>query len=221
MTARSRLFSRLRFLLTAAAICLPLSVTAYAETLSGAALVEALRHGGYVIVMRHPSSPFAVPDKTQADPGNTKLERQLDDTGRKTAKDMGEAFRTLHIPVGDVLSSPTYRTREAVKLAALGKPRIVEELDEGGQGMQANASEARSAWLRKKAAEPPRPGKNTVIVTHTPNLTGAFGQTASGIAAGEALIFHPNGKAEPDLVGRIKIEEWPKLASAGASAGHH
>lgn len=35
---------------------------------------------------------------------------------------------------------------------------------------------------------------------------------ATDIAAGEALVFHPNGKAEPDLVGRIKIEEWSKLA---------
>jgi phosphohistidine phosphatase SixA len=182
--------------------------------LSGPALVRALRQGGYVIVMRHPSSPAAVPDKAHADPGNTKLERQLDDTGRKTAKEMGEAFRSLHIPVGDILSSPTYRAREAVRLAGLGEPKISEELDDGGQSMQANADDARSAWLRKKVSEAPPAGKNTLMVTHTPNLTGAFGQVAKGIAAGEALIFHPSGKAEPDLVGRIKIQEWPQLAAS-------
>jgi phosphohistidine phosphatase SixA len=203
-----------RFLLVAATIGFALAGASQAQTLSGKALVEALRQGGYVIVMRHPSSPFTAPDKAHADPGNTKLERQLDDTGRETAKAMGAAFRTLRIPVGKVLSSPTFRTREAVRLAAFGQPEIADQLGEGAQGMQANASDERSAWLRKQATESPPRGKNTVIVTHTPNLTGAFGSAAAGIAAGEALIFHPNGKAEPELVGRVKIEEWPKLATA-------
>jgi phosphohistidine phosphatase SixA len=179
-----------------------------------AALVPALGKGGYVIIMRHPSSPFAVPDKAQADAGNTKLERQLDETGRKTAQEMGEAFRRLHIPVGDILSSPAYRARESVRLLAVGEPKTFAELDDGGQSMQANADAERSAWLRKKAAESPRPGKNTLIVTHTPNLTGAFGESAAKVAAGEALIFHPSGKANPDLVAHIKIEEWPALASS-------
>src|SRR4029078_4322015 len=97
------------------------------------------------------------------------------------------------IPTGEVLSSPTFRAREAVRLAAFGKPKIVEELDDGGKSMQANADTERAAWLRKAVAKAPRTGKNTVIVTHTPNLTGAFGQDAAGMAAGEALIFHPNG----------------------------
>lgn len=215
MTTRaSALFGGRWHILAAAAISIAFSFSAHSETLSDTALVNALRQGGYVIVMRHPSSPFTVPDKSQADPANTKLERQLDDTGRKTAKEMGDAFRHLHIPVGDVLSSPSYRARESVRLAAFGEPKIVEELDDGGQSMQANADNERSTWLRKKVSDSPRKGKNTLIVTHTPNLSGAFGQTAAGVAAGEALIFHPNGKPEPDFVGRIKIEEWPKLAGS-------
>src|SRR3954471_20085729 len=88
--------------------------TVCAEQLEGPALVTALRQGGYVIVMRHPSSPFTQPDKATANPDNPNLERQLDETGRNTARAMGEAVRTLHIPIGDVLSSPTYRALEAV-----------------------------------------------------------------------------------------------------------
>ena len=201
------------FLLAVVAACFAMSTPIRADSLEGPALINALRQGGYVIVMRHPSSPFSVPDKAQADPGNTKLERQLDDTGRKTAQDMGEAFRKLHIPVGEVLSSPTYRAVESVRLAMFGQPQTLEQLDAGGQSMQSNADNERSTWLRKKVAESPRAGTNTVIVTHTPNLTGAFGQDATGVAAGEALIFHPNGN-KADLVTRITIEEWPRLASA-------
>ena len=41
-------------------------------------LVDELRHGGYVLVMRHASSPANPPDKSAADPENVALERQLD-----------------------------------------------------------------------------------------------------------------------------------------------
>src|SRR5438270_3919983 len=80
---------------------------AHAQTLSGEALVKALRQGGYVILMRHASSPREAPDKQTANPDNVKPERQLDQEGRTTATAMGKALRDLKIPVGEVLSSPT------------------------------------------------------------------------------------------------------------------
>jgi hypothetical protein len=55
---------------------------ASAQSLTGDALVKALREGGYVIVMRHASSPREVPNKQTANPDNVKLERQLDEAGR-------------------------------------------------------------------------------------------------------------------------------------------
>ena len=194
--------------------CVAIAAPGHTESLSGAGLVAALRMGGYVLVMRHPNSPFTPPEKAAANPDNPKLERQLDETGRSTARAMGAAIRTLRIPVGDVLSSPTYRALEGVRLAALGNPKTFAELDEGAEGMRANADAERSAWLRTKAAELPRAGTNTLIVTHTPNLTGAFGTSTAPIAAGEALIFHPDGKGGSDLVARVKIGEWPQLAPA-------
>jgi phosphohistidine phosphatase SixA len=174
--------------------------------------VDALRHGGYVLVMRHASSPFAPPEKSAADPANTKLERQLDDTGRATAREMGQAFKTLAIPIGEIDSSPTYRARETVRLARFENARSVAELDEVEQGMGGQANTKQAAWLRSKAREQPRPAADTIVVTHTPNIVGAFGDEAAQIAAGEALIFHPDGKGETQLIGRVKIEEWPKLA---------
>ncbi len=206
-------FAHLRRLLFAAFIVAAAPI-AHAASLSGAALVDALRHGGYVLVMRHASSPFAAPDKSTANPDNPKLERQLDEAGRSTARTMGEAIRHLRIPVGDVLSSPTYRALEAVRIAALGQPKTYAELDEGAQGMQSGADPRKSAWLRAKAAERPRAGSNTFIVTHTPNIVDAFGQDAGRIAAGEALVFHPDAKGGTELVARIKIEEWPQLEGA-------
>src|SRR5712692_10371867 len=76
-----------------------LTGTAHAQSLHGEALVKALRQGGYVIVMRHTSSPREAPGKQAANPDNTKPERQLDEEGRATATAMGKALRDLKIPV--------------------------------------------------------------------------------------------------------------------------
>jgi phosphohistidine phosphatase SixA len=185
---------------------------AQAEQLSGKALVDALRQGGYVVVMRHASSPFQAPDKATADPENIKLERQLDAQGRETAQAMGVAVKKLTIPFGEVLSSPTYRARETVKLVGLA-PKAEDQLAEGPGGMAAPANKERAAWLKAAVAKVPRAGTNTLIVTHTPNILAAFGKDASGIAAGEALVFHGDAKSGADLIARVKITEWPELAS--------
>ena len=124
---------------------------------------------------------------------------------------MGAALKRLRIPVGVVWSSPTYRTRETIRLASLGVPQIAPELVEGTKGMQGGADASKAAWLRAKAAEAPKTGTNTIIVTHFPNIVGAFGQRAASLAAGEALVFQPGGKAADDLVARVKIEEWSRL----------
>src|SRR5690349_11761023 len=112
-------FIQCRPLVVATALWLA-TTAASAQSLQDGTLIAALRQGGYVIAMRHPSSPFTAPDKAQADPANTKLERQLDDKGRKTSQQMGEAFRKLRIPVGQIFTSPTYRAREAARLMGLG-----------------------------------------------------------------------------------------------------
>lgn len=147
-----------------------------------------------------------------ADPGNPSRERQLDEAGRAAAQTMGGALKTLHIPVGEVWSSPTYRARETVRLAALPNARIAPELGDQGQSMQA-ASADRGAWLRTKAAEAPRPGTDTFIVSHLPNISAAFGQTATGLGDGGILVFRPWLGLPPQYLGRIGIEEWPRLLS--------
>jgi hypothetical protein len=61
------------------------------------------------------------------------------------ARAMGDAFRRLKIPIGRVLSSPTYRALEAVKLAKLGPPTVFPELGQSEQGMPADDSGTRAA----------------------------------------------------------------------------
>jgi phosphohistidine phosphatase SixA len=159
--------------------------------------------------MRHASSPREVPTQATANADNTALERQLDEAGRRAATEMGTALRSLGIPIGAVLSSPTYRALETVKYARLQSPVAIDELGDGGQSMQ-GASAAKAAWLRARSAEAPRSG-NVVIVTHQPNLAAAFPEWGSSVAEGEAVVIRPDGNGGIAVVGRIRGEDWPAL----------
>jgi len=200
----------MRYLIAALSFVLTAGL-AHAQMLSSEALLKALRHGGYVIVMRHASSPREVPDKAAANPDNTKPERQLDETGRTTAAAMGKSLRDLKIPIGEIYSSPTYRALETLRLAQLSNPKPTPELGDNGQSMGVT-NEAQAAWLKKAVAQFPS-GTNTLLVTHFPNLTRAFPQDATGVEDGEALIFGADGNGGAKVVARVKIEEWPKLTN--------
>jgi phosphohistidine phosphatase SixA len=196
-------------LFTSVICMLLLAGASHAQTLTGEALVKALRQGGYVVVMRHASSPREVPDKQTANSDNVKPERQLDETGRTSAAGMGKALRDLKIPVDDVFTSPTYRALETIRLEQWANPKPVEELGDNGQSMS-GGTDAQAAWLQKKVTQFPA-RTNTILVTHLPNLTKAFPQLAAGMADGEAMVFGPDGKGGASMVARVKIEDWPAL----------
>jgi phosphohistidine phosphatase SixA len=208
MKSYAQTIARLAFLSSAATLLL-VTPAAHAQILSGEQLVKALRQGGHVIVMRHASSPRDAPDQQTANADNVNRERQLDEAGRASATAMGKALGRLKIPIGEVFTSPTYRALETVRLLQLPAPQTIAELGDGGKSMQ-GVTEAQSAWLRKKVSQLPT-GTNTLIVTHAPNMTRAFPQWTSGLADGEALIFGSDGKGGATLLGRIKIEEWPRI----------
>jgi phosphohistidine phosphatase SixA len=170
--------------------------------------------------MRHASSPRTLPDAASAHPGNDKLERQLDEAGLAAAREFGDALRRLKIPIGDLMSSPTYRALETIRIAKLGTARTADELGEAGmamappgapQGATPAGNNASTAWLKAQLGKLPRKGKNTFLITHFPNITSALGEAAKGLADGEAVVTRPDGGGGFVVVGRIKIEEWSNL----------
>jgi phosphohistidine phosphatase SixA len=195
---------------TLVAVC----AAASPASLTGKDLTAALQRGGYVILMRHASSPTIPPDPAQADADNLHHERQLDEAGRASAQAMGKAFHRLRIPIGQVLSSPTYRALETARLADIGLPKPYDQLGDAGQSMTADPSGTRGAWLRSKVAQAPKAGTDTLIITHAPNIREAFPTEDADLAEGEALIFRPDGQGRASLVARVKIQDWPRLADA-------
>jgi hypothetical protein len=187
--------------------------------LAGKDLTAALQRGGYVILMRHASSPATAPEPSQADPGNPQHERQLDEAGRTSARAMGDAMRRLRIPIGQVLSSPTYRALETARLANLGPALPFSLLGDAGPHTTSHPGGAHGVWLRGKVAQAPQAGTNTLIITQAPNIMEAFPAASAQLAEGEALIFRPDGNGDAPLVAHVKIQEWPRLAENSSPDG--
>jgi phosphohistidine phosphatase SixA len=182
--------------------------TARADAPAKAEIVPALQKGGYVLFIRHPKTN---PDQADTDPlhiDNVKAQRQLSDEGRKQAKDLGEAFRTLKIPVATVLSSKFWRAQEAAKLLGVGKVEPSLDLAEGGLVVSPNENQRRAQVLRKLLGTAPAEGKNVVIVSHKPNLQDAAGKDLGDVAEAEVVIFQPLGESKFKVMARVPAAMW-------------
>jgi phosphohistidine phosphatase SixA len=174
------------------------------QPLTGAALVKALQQGGYVIYFRNAASDLSQTDSDTKNLGNCERQRNLIDRGRQEAGIIGEAFQTLGIPVGQVLSSGYCRARQTAQIA-FGKTEITANLT----GFAGDLREERIAVLRRMLSTPPRRGLNTVLVGHDTSIRNA---ADISMAEGEAAIFAPHGAYGFTLVRRLLPGEWAALA---------
>jgi broad specificity phosphatase PhoE len=176
-------------------------------------LAKALRSGGLVILVRHGAT---YPDQADTDPlnfDNIAAQRNLNDQGKALAKSFGEALRRAGVPIGAVYTSKYNRAYETAVLAGFGNIEKTIDLTEGGLVVSPNENARRAAALRKLLAMEPKPGTDTILITHQPNIVAALGKDWFDVKEGEASIFRPtNGHYE--LVARLQMNEWPRLASA-------
>jgi phosphohistidine phosphatase SixA len=209
MTTRSG-----RFQIVAFAVAFLLLAAAERDAQAQNEWVNALRQGGYVIVFRHGGATHQ--DQADTDPLNPKnlaQQRQLNDTGKAKAKEIGEAFRKLRIPVGQVQSSAFNRAVETGTLMNLGEVTASSDFSEGGLVVTPIENNRRAQALRKVAATVPPAGTNIVVVTHKPNILDAFGKEWFDVREGEASVFQPGGGGYK-LIVRVQADEWSKLAQA-------
>jgi broad specificity phosphatase PhoE len=177
-----------------------------AVEIKGAALLQALRRGGYIIYFRHASTDFSANDEHMTDYADCSPQRNLTDQGRADARAIGAAIRSLGIPIGAVLASPFCRTLETARLMF---DRATAEMAVRGGPPQAES--ARYADLRALLAKPVEPGANTVIASHGNPFRAVAG--GSYLAEGEAAIIEPRGTQGFRVVARIRRDEWKALAS--------
>jgi phosphohistidine phosphatase SixA len=201
-------------------ILLVLCPSAQAQELSGAALVEALRGGGFNIYFRHTATSWdqedhvgAAGDWRSCDPVRM---RQLSAEGRDMAKRIGAAIDALRIPVAKVMSSEYCRAVETAQLLDLGPVTQTSNIVNLRSASYAGGNEAAVRRARTVLSQPPPAGANAVIVGHGNLMSAATGVTAE---EGGSAVYAPAPGSDLgfDIVARLDAEDWEKLAAALAA----
>lgn len=165
--------------------------------LKGAALVEALRKGGFVLYMRHALQ--IAPKSGPCDGSN------LTATGEEQARTVGRALRALRIPIGLVLSSEPCRNLDTARLLGFGEFEITIDLNPGGMPEGFDGGAART----RRLAEMPRAGTNTILVSH---LHGSRNKSEwLHLELAEIIVHRPDGKGGAEPVARVRVEGWREL----------
>lgn len=178
-----------------------------AHALAGAALVQALRAGGYTLYFRHTATDFSQNDRAMAGYAECATQRNLSEAGRGEARAIGAAIRALGLPVGEVIASPFCRTLETGRLMfGRAEPSTVVRGYEGTTA--ANPDYTR---LVRLLASPPAAGTLRMITSHGNPFRAVAGPPH--LAEGEAAVLRGDG-SDWVVVARIRREDWAGLLEA-------
>jgi phosphohistidine phosphatase SixA len=172
----------------------PLTVSSggWAETLSRAELIDALRTGGHVVFVRHADTTGEPRDATM-DLNDRANQRNLSDFGRAQSVAMGEGIRALALAVGRVATSPVFRARDTAELA-FGVQSVEIDLgltaDDYVWGSYAPYVAAHRTLLSTRPVS-----GNTWLFGHWIPLSMAVPGpiTAETLPEAAAAVFRPNG----------------------------
>src|SRR5688572_28852678 len=176
-------------------------------------LVAGMQDGNKVIYL-----PHAATNQNEVDTGrlgDRAGQRNLSPAGIAQARALGDAFRTLNIPMGEILASPVFRARDTAELA-FGADRIEVSMDIVADDYAGpNLRAMLQATTRLLRAFTP-PGDNRILVGHrTPlELVLKRGFPDTVLPEGAMAVFLPNGVAsEPRLLGTITAERLIRSAT--------
>jgi len=170
-----------------------------------AALVRALKSGGYILFFRHTKTDWG--DRTKEarfreagtlDVENCHTQRNLSDEGREEARRQAELFKRLGFPMGEVRSSRYCRAREHAQAFT---PTFVYS-----EPLTPFRTKEKGQVLRQMLAMPPAAGTNTLMFAHGGILWEA---TDFDSVESETFVFRPGAPAK--LVAAVRIEDWARL----------
>ena len=168
-----------------------------ANALAGSALVDALRGGGYVMLMRH-AQQFRYTEQCKPEEPN------LGPQGQAQARMVAEGLRSLRIPIGSVRASIFCRAIETAQLLDAGPVSVTPDLNPSTP-----KEPALHAARRKLLAEPPKAGTNTILASHFHNSASDDERVLYAFA--EVIVYRPDGRGGAVPVARIRPEEWAAL----------
>ena len=172
-------------------------------------LMEALRKGGYTVMLRHARTDRSFNEQRDPVPTERNKQRNLTDDGIRDAALMGVVFRKYGIQFAEIISSPMYRCIETAEYSA-GRPTSTT------MALRTFPATSEQATLVAKA---PGPGTNRLIVTHHFVIeTHVPGIKPGDVAESEAAVVRHTADGKVELVGRITLDDWRSLANPGGVA---
>ena len=176
-------------------------------------LVAGMQDGNKVIYLRHAATNANEIDTGRL--GDRAGQRNLSAAGIAQAKALGNAFRTLNIPRGEILVSPVFRARDTGELAFGNEINVTMDLvadDYAGPNLRAMIDATRHL-LRNI----PPPGDNRILIGHRTPLEMVLRRSVpdTELPEGAMAVFLPRGAAsEPQLLGTITAERFIRSATA-------
>jgi histidine phosphatase superfamily protein (branch 1) len=144
---------------------------------------------------------------------NIDAQRNLNDKGKALAKAFGDAIRQVGIPVGKVYTSRYNRAYETAVIAGFKDIEKTADLTEGGLVVSPKENDRRVEAFHKMLGTSPKPGTNTILITHKPNIIDGLGKDWFDVREGEASVFRPENGGYA-LIARIQMDAWSGIALA-------
>ena len=181
------------------------------EQLAPEALVEAMRGGGHVVFIRHASTETDYADQVDAVMGDCSTQRTLSEAGWAEAKAIGEAFRALEIPVGEVISSEYCRGWQTADLA-FGTYEKTSDLNfEPAEDYTEEQLAAMAERMTPHLSSPVETDGNRILVGHDDPFDAATGIYPEPM--GVTFVLEPLGNGDFRILGSIDPSEWAEIKS--------
>jgi len=195
-----------RYILFPVLLCnLLTSLNLYAEV-GDVTLVEKLKKGGYVILVRHAIASNSQQDTDFKNLTNCKTQRNLTKEGQKQAAAIGKAYRSLNLPTGKIYSSFFCRCVDTANLA-FGKPETLLELSSFMRETD-EEQKRRVKELNRLLKTPPEPNTNNILVTHSIML---FRASSAKLYEGQAAVFLPLPDGRFQFIDFIAPKRWQRM----------
>jgi phosphohistidine phosphatase SixA len=161
-------------------------------------LIDQLKEGGHVLVIRHERTNAWVPDDEDFTVENCSTQRNLSMAGTANAIENGAVIRYLGIPIGDVYASPMCRTLETGRHMFRNVEPFVS-LHGYGADPEVVRTEINELILHAAGQE-----KNAAMITHLGTYSLMFG---GHLGEGDAAVISVvDGK--PRQLGVIPANAW-------------
>ena len=171
--------------------------------IKGAALVKALRAGGFILFMRHAFAGSPKPPCPN--------EAMLTPEGEDQARQVGAALRELKVPIAIIKASETCRAADTARLLNLGV--VTGSADLNPAVMRRPVSDYMEQF--KYLLERPPEHSNILLVSHVQGSAKLEQRILIDYA--EIVVYRPGAGDLPEAVARIPLGTWAGLITAVAA----